>query len=277
MSLICPLCQAKLQRDPQRWHCSNRHSFDIAKQGYCNLLPVQNKRSKLPGDDKNMVLARKAFLNAGHYQPLSDALCQLLTNSITTKETLHIIDAGCGEGYYTRQLAQHLNRLGLKHHSTGIDISKFAVLEAAKADKNIDWLVANSKQLPVADHSQHILLSLFAPLTTEEFARCLKHEGLLLVASTGATHLIELRQQLYDTVNNDTLNTEAKLASHFSLVDSKEVQFQFTLNEATEKQQLLMMTPHYWKSSPERQQRFTNQQALKLSADISLQIFKKHR
>lgn len=272
MSIICPLCQSQLQREDKRWRCENLHSFDIAKQGYCNLLPVQHKRSKSPGDDNDMVLARKAFLALGHYAPLSQAIVKHLKTQFNTHQ-LQLLDAGCGEGYYTNEVAKHFEQSGLQVDITGIDISKYAVKEAAKLNKQIKWFVANSKQLPLNNHSQDVLLSLFAPLQAKEFSRCLKNNGCLLVASTGEQHLIELRERLYDKVNSQVFEPIEHLKSDFQLSLKQSIQFKFSLNSRLEKKQLLTMTPHYWKSTPQRQKQFLNDQAITLSADITLNLF----
>ena len=148
MQYLCPQCQQPLIQEPQRWYCDNRHSFDKAKQGYCNLLLAQNKRSKLPGDTNDMVQARKRFLSKGLYQPVAEQIASWLLETPHTGQ-LNILDAGCGEGYYTDYLQQQLATKQVQNHVTGIDISKFAVKAAATRNKAITWFVANSAHLPV--------------------------------------------------------------------------------------------------------------------------------
>ena len=74
MELLCPLCGERLEKAERQYICPNRHSFDIARQGYVHLLPVQNKRSLAPGDTREQVLSRRAFLEEGHYAPIAAAL-----------------------------------------------------------------------------------------------------------------------------------------------------------------------------------------------------------
>lgn len=101
MSFSCPLCHQPLSREKNSYICPQRHQFDMAKEGYVNLLPVQHKRSRDPGDSAEMIQARRAFLDAGHYQPLRDAIVAQLRERLDEKATA-VLDIGCGEGYYTR-------------------------------------------------------------------------------------------------------------------------------------------------------------------------------
>ena len=132
-ALACPLDGAPLQRQGGSLRCADGHCFDLAAQGYVNLLPVQNKRSLDPGDSKEMVAARRRFLEAGHYQPIADAVARAVLAAAAPGRTLTCLDAGCGEGYYLRQLAA---AAGNAHPLAllGLDISKWAVQAAAKRD-----------------------------------------------------------------------------------------------------------------------------------------------
>ena len=225
--LECPHCRAPLVRHSHSQHnkqysyqCANNHSFDVAKQGYTNLVLVQHKKSKEPGDPADMVRARTRFLSSGLYEPVSDAVNDMIRKTCLLDRSRSndslVIDAGCGEGYYTSRLEQALLRDNYDNAFTtmptmaAFDISKFAVRWAAanartthqnKDNKNdyshIQWFVANSMDLPVATERCDVLMSLFAPLSATEFGRILKPKGHLVVASAGEDHLMELRQLLY--------------------------------------------------------------------------------
>ena len=133
-ALACPLDGDPMHRQGQTWRCAAGHSFDIARQGYTHLLPVQHKRSRDPGDSKAMVAARQRFLNAGHYQPIAEAVSRLALAERPTGDAFRCLDAGCGEGYYLRQLAA-ASAPDAALSLLGLDISKWAVLSAAKQDK----------------------------------------------------------------------------------------------------------------------------------------------
>jgi hypothetical protein len=148
-ALACPLDGAPLRRDGATWRCAAGHSFDIASQGYINLLPVQQKRSRDPGDSKEMVAARRRFLNAGFYQPIAAAVSRAALADLRPGATASCLDAGSGEGYYLRQLAAAATESRQSLAVLGLDISKWAVLSAAKQDKRPSWVVGSNANLPV--------------------------------------------------------------------------------------------------------------------------------
>ena len=142
MSLFrCPVCGAPLNREEHTYRCAAGHSYDIAKEGYTYLLPPNQKHSAAPGDDKAMAAARRDFLSAGYYHPLLNTLCSRIL-SLTGEKSV-ILDAGCGEGYYTSGIDQTLTAAGKTPCMAGIDISKFILRLAAKRNKNIEFAVAS--------------------------------------------------------------------------------------------------------------------------------------
>ena len=165
MELICPICGETLCREDRQYRCEKRHSFDIARQGYVNLLPVQQKRSLHPGDTREQVLSRRTFLDAGYYSPIAETLCE---TALELGATGPILDIGCGEGYYSARLAAALGT-----ELTGLDISKEAVRRAAAKYKNALWLCGTAAHLPVASGSAGIVTSLFALTMPGEFNRVL--------------------------------------------------------------------------------------------------------
>lgn len=185
MDLICPICGQPLLRQEKALTCPNRHSFDIARQGYSNLLTVQQKHSLYPGDTREQVLARRSFLEAGFYAPIADTLISAAQEEGASGP---ILDVGCGEGYYSALLAQALNA-----QLTGIDISKEAVRCAAAKYKNAQWLCATAAHLPIAGGSTGLITSLFALTVPEEFRRCLRPDGLFFQVLAAKDHLLGLK------------------------------------------------------------------------------------
>lgn len=147
MSYQCPLCHQALQLSVQQWRCSNNHQFDCAKEGYVNLMPVQHKGSKQPGDSTEMMQARRAFLDAGYYQPLQQRVCELLDAALPLDATM-LLDIGCGEGYYTAAVADRLNRQR-QMAVFGLDVAKVAVRYGAKRYQQVNFCVASSHRLPL--------------------------------------------------------------------------------------------------------------------------------
>ena len=264
MELLCPLCGALLCRTEHTYRCENRHSFDIARQGYVNLLPVQQKHSLHPGDTREQVVARRAFLNEGYYRPIVDALIA------TTKDlgcTGPILDVGCGEGYYSSRLAQALDAELL-----GLDISKEAVRSAAGAYKNATWVCATASKLPLADHSVKLLTSLFSLTLPEEFHRVLAEDGYFFQVLAAQDHLLGLKSVIYPELFLREKDSVPSLPG-FSLVKSVPIRFTFTVeNEMV--QNLLSMTPHVWRISKEGAQALENTAVLTDTASCVLNVYR---
>ena len=124
----CPLCQLPINVNEKAIQCANKHTFDKAKAGYVNLLPVQFKKSKSPGDDKEMVRARRMFHEQKGYQPLKDTMCEILARYFASQSLentpLTLYDAGCGEGSYLHACVKGLKESGFILDGAGSDISK---------------------------------------------------------------------------------------------------------------------------------------------------------
>lgn len=249
-ALICPLDGECLSPEPSRWFCPQGHSFDIARQGHINLLPVQHKKAKDPGDSKAMVAARRDFLSLGHYQPIAKALLDAITATSTPNEPLRCLDAGCGEGYYLHELTKNSpHELEL----VGVDISKWAVLAAAKGKAHINWIVASNARLPIQDASLDYVFCLFGFPVYEEFARVLAPKGKLIMIDPAPEHLRELRQQLYPTITEKP-EAAAEAPLGFTPIYHQKISHRFTLKSSAEIHNLLLMTPHWFKASTERRE-----------------------
>ncbi|MFI8608688.1 putative RNA methyltransferase [Pseudomonas sp. NPDC077649] len=245
--LICPLCQTPLQPSDSGLVCSNRHSFDRARQGYYNLLPVQHKNSRDPGDNAAMVEARRRFLDGGHYAPLAARLAALAAEY----KPARWLDIGCGEGYYTEQIARALP------HADGyaLDISREAIKRACKRAPQLNWLVASMARVPLADASCELLASVFSPLDWAEANRLLASGGGLLRMGPTRVHLMELRQKLYDEVRDyDDEKHLALIPPGMHLAHSETLEFPLHLSDAQARADLLAMTPHGWRASAERRE-----------------------
>lgn len=268
--LICPLDSLPLSLSDASWRCPNGHSFDIARRGYVNLLAVQNKRSRDPGDSQAMVAARSRFLNAGHYKSLATAVSRLVLESARTDRRLSCIDAGCGEGYYLRELAR---TAGTNHPLVlgGVDISKWAVQDAARQDKRMAWLVASNARLPVAASSVDSLLCLFGFPVFTEFARVLKPAGQLLIAEAGPAHLQELREVIYPVLKPKPPPTVSRVYPEgFALQSEEAVHFEVALQGAEAIADLLAMTPHIHRASADGRAAALALDSLRVTVDVRL-------
>lgn len=263
--IICPLCQQPLNRSEKQWLCSNRHSFDIARQGYVNLLPVQFKKSLNPGDTPEAVQARRAFLGAGYYQPLCDAIKTL----VGQLQPHTILDIGCGEGFYTSQLS------ALAAQVIAVDIAKPAIQIAAKRDPSVCWLVASAAKLPIADGSMDLACSFFSPLPVEEMQRVLKADGHVLMVTPAPAHLFAMREALFDEVQlHEPEKFIQHVATHFELIQQQQLEYSLQLSQAA-LQQLVAMTPYAWKAKAERRQQLESMDNFATKASFQIYLFKK--
>ena len=245
MMLTCPICTAALSAVDNGVVCPAGHRFDRARQGYLNLLPVQHKNSRDPGDNQAMVEARRDFLNAGHYAPVAKRLAELAAERAPARW----LDIGCGEGYYTAQIAAALPDAD----GYALDISREAVKRACRRDPNITWLIASMARVPLPDDSCQFLASVFSPLDWHEARRLLSPGGGLMRVGPTSEHLMELRERLYDEVREYVDDKHLmQVPADMQLQHSETLRFTLSLVDAQARANLLAMTPHGWRASAER-------------------------
>lgn len=270
--LACPLCHKELRQTGAVLKCDNNHSFDIAKEGYVNLL-VQ-KRS---GDAKEMLKARRNFLEGGLYQPLSDAVNELVRAHLPNAPgPLHILDAGCGEGYY-------LDRLQCALASQqdgcyiGMDVSKEAIRMAAKRYRQPFFVVADLKQrLVLADGVIHAILNIFAPRNPTEFARVSVAGGILIVVIPAPEHLLRLRAALglLGIEEQKLQHVKEQFAGQFEFVTSAAIAYQMHLNRE-QIEQVVMMTPNYWHLSDKMREAMQKMEEIETEARFTIIVFRR--
>ena len=277
---ICPMDELPLLQRGGSLKCEKNHSFDINKDGYCNLLLVQQKNSKDPGDNKEMVAARKRFLEQKFYQPLLTKLVQPIlefTQIHSRLRQLSIVDAGCGEGYYLHNIAEELAQVPseMQINLAGFDISKWAIQAAAKRNRDIAWCVASNKNPPYAKSSIHIILSLFGFPNGETFSRIQSKDGIILLCDSGENHLLELRKIIYDEVKiTAPPSIEIALANGYREIKNERVQFAISAPNQVTIQDLLAMTPHAYRAKEDGLARMREYSSLETQGDIRLRVLK---
>lgn len=265
MELVCPVCGAALMKQERSYVCENRHGFDVARQGYVNLLTVQQKHSLAPGDTREQVLSRRSFLEEGHYAPIAQALVEAARKHGASGE---ILDVGCGEGYYSTRLSE---TLGLP--LTGLDISKEAVRCAAAKYKNALWLCATAAHIPVADGSAGLVTSLFALTLPEEYRRVITPGGLYFQVLAAQDHLLGLKGIIYDQLNFKEKQTVPELPG-FTLLESVPIRFSFHV-EGEQVKNLFSMTPHVFRIGKAGAERLQQTAALTDTASCVLNVYRR--
>lgn len=264
--LICPLCNEALINGEKSVKCINNHTFDRAKQGYLNLLPVQHKNSREPGDNLEMVIARRHFLSQEHYAPLAERFATLVQQQHPT----NWLDVGCGEGYYTQKIAESLP----DSQGYALDISRDAIKQACKLNKKIHWLVASMARIPIADQQSDLIATIFSPFNWQEAMRVLSKQGGILRLGPTNEHLIELRELLYEEVRPYQDDKHLlQLPNELKLSFTDYLNFKLTLTKADDRKNLLAMTPHGWRASAEKRQQVIEQD-LSITISVRYDYFK---
>ena len=241
---MCPVCGAPLERRDSSFACSNRHSFDLARSGYVNLLLPQQKGSRDPGDNAEMVRSRSEFLGQGHYQMLSDALNgHVLSLGL---QSCTVLDAGCGEGYFLRrlQLALLAALPSTNVSCLGVDISRAAANRAAKQSSDLQVAVASTFRLPVLAQAVDVVLKVMAPGDPAEMRRVLRLGGCYLTVTPGPLHLQGLKRLIYRQTGPNEVDDPA--LPGFRLVGERTVERELRLMDSDAISSLLAMTPYYW-------------------------------
>ena len=272
---ICPVCKKPLKPFNNTLHCRNNHSFDVARKGYVNLLTTAGHNPRTSGDNADMVKARSAFLDKDYYKPLALKLKDVLAERLGEVKSPVIIDSGCGEGYYTAQLSK-INGAEIY----GIDISKQAVSHCMSrvhmaGIKNCHFAVASSFELPFGDKSADGVVSVFAPVCNDEYARVLKDRGVLAVVSPSPRHLFELKAAVYDKPYENKPNIYG--LNKFKEEQKLVFEYQAQLTSQEDIVSLFMMTPYFYKTSQQGMERLRSLNDIQVTCGFVIQLFSKNK
>lgn len=263
--LQCPVCGGMLTAENRVLRCENNHSFDIAKEGYVNLL-ISGRAGDSRGDNKEMARSRRDFLNKGYYAPLAQAAADSVKQY--TQEGDAVLDICCGEGYYTDYLTKQLAR-----DYYGFDLSKNMVRLAGKRRCGATFFVANIAAIPVQSGTVKLAFHLFAPFHAQEFGRVLADDGVLVSAIPGERHLYGMKQVLYDTpYGNDEKPPQAE---GLTLFDTVRVHKTILLPSQEDIGALFQMTPYYYHTPSQGMACLQALSSLETEIDFVLLFYKK--
>jgi 23S rRNA (guanine745-N1)-methyltransferase len=273
LPLTCPLDGQLLSVTDKTLMCPDGHSFDISAQGHVNLLPVQFKRSKDPGDSKLMVAARRSVMDLGLFDPVAQVVTGLVCDH-ASDTGLFLVDAGCGEGYYTGHMHQGLKSKMTDPRILGIDISKWAVLSAAKRYKKIGWAVASNKRLPIVQSSPDIITSIFGFETWGAWAALQQVRQIVIVVDAGRDHLLELREIIYPDVRaSNPPTTDKAIANGYEKISNNKCRYTKEIISADVLGQILKMTPHGHKISKETRARVQSISNFSLTFEVEINVY----
>lgn len=266
--LTCPVCRCPLKREGNSFFCNGekRHCFDVSASGHANLCPGR----ATGGDDKSLVRSRKQFLSRGYYKPISDKVCELL-GELSGRS--FVIDAGCGEGYYTNNIARATGA-----HTYGFDLSKEAIISASKSAKregisNASFFVGGIYDLPVCNGGADAVTSIFAPCSESEFSRILKDGGKLIVVASGRNHLYGLKKAVYDSVHINEIR--ADLPKEMTLLEKHTVLYKIDLPDSQSIRELFSMTPYYYRTSERDMQKLLALESLTTEVEADIFVYRK--
>ncbi len=272
---ICPVCKDKLNRVDNSWRCPKGHCFDIARKGHVNLLTTAKHNPKTAGDNADMVKARTEFLDKGYYRPLAEKLREVAAEVLGSTDKPVIIDSGCGEGFYTAELSKVKNS-----QVFGIDISKHAVAHCMTrvhlaGITNCCFAVASSFELPFDDECADAVVSVFAPVCNDEYARVLKRGGALIVVSPSPRHLFELKAAVYDEPYENKPNSYGLTAFYESDDKHRDIRFEYktVISSQQDIYSLFMMTPYFYKTSEEGMARLKALDSIEVTCGFEIQVF----
>ena len=266
--LVCPVCKGALHKEEKSYFCDGvkRHCFDVSAHGHANLCPGK----ATGGDDKRAVRSRTEFLNLGHYAPISDKLCEILSD---LNEKNFVVDAGCGEGYYTNNIAC---KTGAQTY--GFDLSKEAIISASKSAKrqgltNPRFFVGGIYNLPVCDDGADAITNIFAPCAENEFSRILKTGGRLIIVAAGKNHLYGLKRAIYDEVH--TNEERADMPKDMKLQATHNLSYTISLQSEEEIRNLFSMTPYSYRTSEKDMQKLYALTSLETEVEVNIFVYRK--
>jgi 23S rRNA (guanine745-N1)-methyltransferase len=273
----CPICGGQMRLiNLQSLICNNQHCFDLAKQGYVNLLARDNKTKY----DNQMFEYRRTISRSGFFGPLNAVISQIMINHLRNNEPASILDAGCGEGSHLTNIQEEIVRnTSNPLLVVGIDISKEGIIKAAAEYPNAVWCVADIANCPFANNQFKFILNILSPANYSEYQRLIADDGMVIKVIPERDYLKELRDLFYKGSEREVYSNLATLelfCENFEKTDVENVHYQVNLDEKLIVP-LLGMTPLSWGTTTERLQKIQEMNLQQVTMDFKILIGKKSR
>lgn len=272
--LSCPICQTEIRIDEMKLICKENHTFDIARQGYVNVL---NRAVKTNYAKELFVSRHKLTTQTSFFTPLQNKLNDVIKGNLRNSNST-ILDAGCGEGSHLNKIKELLGTECEKVKTVGIDIAKEGILEAAKHYEGHVWCVADLANLPFAEETFNVILNILSPANYEEFIRVLKSDGAIVKVVPQKAYLNEIREFNDGHFDHDSLYSNEQTVdlfhTHFDQVENIPLQYDVTLGEDS-LEYLLQMTPLTWNWSEKKVTDFIESGTRTITVDYEILIGRK--
>lgn len=275
----CPICRSQMRVcDTSSFVCTNRHTFNIAKQGYVNFLdhPIKTNYGKDVFEGRRAIITQSGLF-APLYHSIADVIACQKAHSMNNR-TLAMLDTGCGEGSHLSKIYKHISSFnGDSVTGVGIDISKEGILAASKKYEELIWSVADLANTPFNDRQFDVLLNILSPANYKEFKRLLTDDGIVIKVVPRRDYLKEVRQFFFDNKEKQTYSNAdiiARFTHNFHHVKYLNLRYTQILAK-TEIQALVQMTPLTWDQSKKKIHQFLEKEFIDLTVDLDLLIGRK--
>jgi len=270
--LRCPICKTRMQVIHLRsLVCASGHCYDIARQGYINLL----SRGSATKYGKKIFEHRRAIGNSGFFDPLHAAVSEIAINRLPRDELASLLDAGCGEGSHMANIQHDI--MQTRTHpllAVGIDIAKEGIGFASAAYANAAWCVADIANCPFADQQFAIILNILSPANYSEFRRLLTDDGVVIKVIPEQDYLRELREILYQGSAKQAYSnahTQRHFREYFTVAAVERLRYRVDLSESLI-MPLLGMTPLSWGASEDRVNQVRESKLKQVTMDCTIMV-----
>ncbi|SEG25527.1 putative RNA methyltransferase [Paenibacillus sp. UNC499MF] len=269
----CPVCDGRMKViEGRSLRCGGGHNFDLAREGYLNLL-TQAVKSKY---GKSLFAARKAVNENGLFDPIRDEIAERIAEGVPPdkrRSRLRILDAGCGEGSLLSGIKRQVSgRTKGDLLAVGMDLAKEGVRLASKGDAEALWCAADLAKAPFRAASFDVILNILSPSNYAEFGRLLSGDGLLIKVVPEQDYLREIRRRLYAGTQREAYSSRRaveRFRERFTLLDSRRLKYTWQLRPGL-LEPLLDMTPLAWGAGKDRLREVLAMEADEVTVDVTV-------